>query len=199
MTISGFVEFSPFIRCLWFRPWTSSVRPFLRAKEGVFCVFRINKLQINTQKYPVEAVRGSPDKYSSYETPSRSRRHKYDIPTARKDEEETGRKRARERFSEDQVAAMTELAEKAGWSITALTWEERVKFCQDYNITKERLCNFFNNRKPKEMKRGRMQFMRRSSMPHGFESHFDASHYPPTDGNDTHMQTEDTFLKRMNE
>lgn len=97
----------------------------------------INKLQINAQKYPPEQVRGSALKYTAYD-PARQRREKYDIPTTRKHEEESGRKRARERFSEDQVAAMTELAEKAGWSITALTWEERVKFCQDFNITKVR-------------------------------------------------------------
>lgn len=100
----------------------------------------INKLQINAQKYPPEQVRGSPVKYNVYD-PSRQRRQKYDIPATRKQEEETGRKRARERFSEDQVAAMTELAEKAGWSITALTWEERVKFCQDFNVTKVRKHN----------------------------------------------------------
>jgi len=158
----------------------------------------INKLQINTQKYPAETVRGSAMKYNTYDSSSRSRRHKYDIPSARKDEEETGRKRARERFSEDQVAAMTELAEKAGWSITALTWEERAKFCQDYNVTKERLCNFFNNRKPKEMKRGRMAFMRRSSVP-GYDAHYDGQHYQAPADADTHMQTEEGFLKRMNE
>ena len=93
---------------------------------------------------------------------------------------------------------MTELAEKASWSITALTWEERVKFCQDYNITKERLCNFFNNRKPKEMKRGRMAFMRRSSMP-GYDAHFDSQHYTAPADADTHMQSDEGFLKRMNE
>jgi len=40
----------------------------------------INKLQINTQKYPPEAVRGSPA--SSYDM-SRSRRHKY-VPNPQK-------------------------------------------------------------------------------------------------------------------
>eukprot|EP00210_Caulerpa_lentillifera_P005349 g5111.t2 len=158
----------------------------------------INKLQINAQKYPPEQVRGSPVKYNVYD-PSRQRRQKYDIPTTRKQEEESGRKRARERFSEDQVAAMTELAEKAGWSITALTWEERVKFCQDFNVTKERLCNFFNNRKPKEMKRGRGSVMRRTTMPHHYDSHYEHAQYQTASGDQGQMATDDTFLKHMSE
>eukprot|EP00210_Caulerpa_lentillifera_P007962 g7601.t1 len=152
----------------------------------------INKLQINAQKYPPEQARGSSLKYTAYEEdPTRQRREKYDIPTTRKNEEESGRKRARERFSEDQVAAMTELAEKAGWSITALTWEERVKFCQDFNVTKERLCNFFNNRKPKEMKRGRNSILRRSSLSHHYDGHYDHA------GSSGQVSAEDTFLKHM--
>ena len=95
---------------------------------------------------------------------------------------------------------MTELAEKAGWSITALTWEERMKFCQDYNITKERLCNFFNNRKPKEMKRGRVAYMRRTTVPHSYDPHhYDASHFQTATDGDAHMQTDEGFLKHMND
>ena len=138
-------------------------------------------------------MRGSAAKYTAYDN-ARSRRQKYDIPTTRKQEEDTGRKRARERFSEDQVAAMTELAEKAGWSITALTWEERMKFCQDYNVTKERLCNFFNNRKPKEMKRGRAAMLRRPPMAH-YDPHYDTSQYPASGA----PQHEEAFLKHMNQ
>jgi len=89
---------------------------------------------------------------------------------------------------------MTELAEKAGWSITALTWEERLKFCQDYNITKERLCNFFNNRKPKEMKRGRNSVMRRAAA---------MSHYNSYDSSSQYQQQgsaqQEEFLKHMNQ
>ncbi|CAD7700774.1 unnamed protein product [Ostreobium quekettii] len=97
-----------------------------------------NKLHINSQKYP------PPEYARTFETAARH-----------KNEDEVGRKRQRERFSEEQVAAMTQLAERAGWSITAITWEERVKFCDEYSITKERLSNFFNNRKPKDLKKGR--------------------------------------------
>lgn len=60
----------------------------------------------------------------------------FEAPARHKNEDEVGRKRQRERFSEEQVAAMTQLAERAGWSITAITWEERVKFCDEYSITK---------------------------------------------------------------
>lgn len=122
------------------------------------------KLQINSQKYPPDPIRyigggldpvtsprGTAAKYATYQqhTPRNyeASRHKTD--------EESGRKRQRERFTEDQVAAMTQLAERAGWSITAICWEERVKFCEEYGVTKERLSNFFNNRKPKDLKKGR--------------------------------------------
>ena len=60
----------------------------------------------------------------------------FETQTRHKSEDEVGRKRQRERFSEEQVAAMTQLAERAGWSITAISWEERVKFCEEYAVTK---------------------------------------------------------------
>lgn len=60
----------------------------------------------------------------------------FETPSRHKSEDEVGRKRQRERFSEEQVAAMTQLAERAGWSITAISWEERVKFCEEYAVTK---------------------------------------------------------------
>lgn len=110
----------------------------------------LNKLQLNAQKYPPELCRGSSAKYPVY-----SQRQRYETPRHQKLEEESGRKRQRERFTEEQVLAMTQLAERAQWSITAISWEERVKFCEEYGVTKERLSNFFNNRKPKEMKKGR--------------------------------------------
>lgn len=109
-----------------------------------------NKLHLNSQKYPAEYVRGSSAKYTAY-----PHGRSFETPSRHKSEDEVGRKRQRERFSEEQVAAMTQLAERAGWSITAISWEERVKFCEEYAVTKERLSNFFNNRKPKDLKKGR--------------------------------------------
>jgi len=109
-----------------------------------------SKLHLNSQKYPAEYVRGSAAKYTTY-----SHGRNFEAPIRHKSEDEVGRKRQRERFSEEQVAAMTQLAERAGWSITAISWEERVKFCEEYGVTKERLSNFFNNRKPKDLKKGR--------------------------------------------
>lgn len=86
---------------------------------------------------------------------------------------------------------MTELAEKAEWSITALSWEERMKFCQEYNITKERLCNFFNNRKPKEMKRGRNALMRRASMS-VYDGQYDSLQYSASNN----AQHDESFLNQ---
>lgn len=43
---------------------------------------------------------------------------------------------ARERFTERQVLAMTELAERVEWSISSIPFEDRIKFCEDNNITK---------------------------------------------------------------
>ncbi|GMH41438.1 hypothetical protein BSKO_09348 [Bryopsis sp. KO-2023] len=128
----------------------------------------LNKLQMNAQKYPAELCR------QKYDTP----------PRVKVEEESSGRKRQRERFTEDQVQAMTLLAERAQWSITAISWEERVKFCEDYGVTKERLSNFFNNRKPKEMKKGRSS---RASLP---QMHDTCTQATPLTGEDAKVHAQ---------
>ncbi|CAD7703827.1 unnamed protein product [Ostreobium quekettii] len=129
-----------------------------------------NKLHVNSQKYPPqEYIRPPGTKYTNY-----SHGRAFETPQRHKSEEEVGRKRQRERFSEEQVAAMTQLAERAGWSITAISWEDRVKFCDEYTVTKERLSNFFNNRKPKDLKKGRTRSYDRTA------GQTPAPHHTPT-------------------
>mmetsp|Transcript_24878 Transcript_24878/g.64059 ORF Transcript_24878/g.64059 Transcript_24878/m.64059 type:complete len:303 (+) Transcript_24878:286-1194(+) len=55
----------------------------------------------------------------------------------------------RKRFTDAQVKALSELAEKSNWSMTSIPLEERDAFCTTHDITKDRMHNFFNNRKPK--------------------------------------------------
>lgn len=42
----------------------------------------------------------------------------------------------RKRFNEDQLKALTDLAEKHAWALPSLSKEDRDKFCEQYNITR---------------------------------------------------------------
>eukprot|EP00884_Botryococcus_braunii_P009513 jgi/Botrbrau1/18563/Bobra.0367s0010.1 len=61
----------------------------------------------------------------------------------------------RKRFTDEQLAGLQKLAQDNNWSLPSVTKEDRDKFCEKFQITRDRLHNFFNNRKPKEMKKPR--------------------------------------------
>ncbi|GAX83168.1 hypothetical protein CEUSTIGMA_g10594.t1 [Chlamydomonas eustigma] len=85
----------------------------------------------------------------------------------------------RKRFKEDQLEALTDIAEQYNWSLSSVTHADRKRLMVQYCITKERMQNFFNNRKPKEMKRLRpSQTLNPSSDP--TLSHAPGASYPVT-------------------
>mmetsp|Transcript_5002 Transcript_5002/g.14000 ORF Transcript_5002/g.14000 Transcript_5002/m.14000 type:complete len:292 (-) Transcript_5002:336-1211(-) len=86
-----------------------------------------DKLQKNEARYPVNRYRG-----------------RIDFPDS------SGRSSGgkRKRFTDMQLYALRELAERANWSLITISKEDREKFCEEHEITKERLHNFFNNRLP---------------------------------------------------
>ena len=61
----------------------------------------------------------------------------------------------RKRFNPDQAEALTALADSYSWSLSLVPADERSRVCEAYGISKERLQNFFNNRKPQHKKNQR--------------------------------------------
>lgn len=114
----------------------------------------LDKLQKNAVKYPIEKCRGSSAKYTQYHL-------KKDIYSKPKDDKpleldcSSEMQSKRKRFTDQQVEVLTQVAENANWSLLSLSQEERDNICLQYGISKERLQNFFNNRKPKELKKPR--------------------------------------------
>ncbi|KAK9808878.1 hypothetical protein WJX72_005627 [[Myrmecia] bisecta] len=125
------------------------------------------KIQKNTRKYPPEQCRGSHRKYTAYQTGPAS------APPAPKYKTQTstpvgeGANVKRRRFTEEQVTALQELAERMQWSLHALSKEVKEAFCEKWDISKDRLHNFFNNRKPKDLKRGRSGVQDKGQSPSG--------------------------------
>ncbi|KAL3154866.1 hypothetical protein ABBQ38_011408 [Trebouxia sp. C0009 RCD-2024] len=99
------------------------------------------KIQMNAEKYPAEVCRGSSAKYTSYNRGS---------------ELAEDQNNKRKRFSDEQLAALTDLADEANWSLLSVGKEVREQFCSKHEISKERLHNFFNNRKPKDLKKRKL-------------------------------------------
>eukprot|EP01025_Chloroclados_australasicus_P004882 TRINITY_DN11321_c0_g1_i1.p1 TRINITY_DN11321_c0_g1~~TRINITY_DN11321_c0_g1_i1.p1 ORF type:complete len:296 (+),score=15.22 TRINITY_DN11321_c0_g1_i1:292-1179(+) len=122
-----------------------------------------NKLKKNEVKYPSHLCRGSSAKYTAYNTPQTKqqqqspRQQAHTVPKAMHKSADNGspsfQGQKRKRFTEEQVQQMNALASKVNWSINALTQEERDCFCQKWSIPQVKLQNFFNNRKPKGLKR----------------------------------------------
>lgn len=104
----------------------------------------LTKIQKNGRKYPAQHCRGSSAKYTAYAAVNE---RPHDTPS-----ENTSK---RKRFTEDQVEALTTLAENSNWSLSALTQRERDQICEQFGLSRDRLQNFFNNRKPKVMKKSR--------------------------------------------
>ncbi|KAL3144438.1 hypothetical protein ABBQ32_004183 [Trebouxia sp. C0010 RCD-2024] len=99
------------------------------------------KIQMNAEKYPAEVCRGSSAKYTSYNRGS---------------ELAEDQNNKRKRFSDEQLSALTDLADEANWSLLSVAKEVREQFCSKHEISKERLHNFFNNRKPKDLKKRKL-------------------------------------------
>uniref|UniRef100_A0A7S0YF31 Homeobox domain-containing protein n=1 Tax=Polytomella parva TaxID=51329 RepID=A0A7S0YF31_9CHLO len=110
----------------------------------------LDKLQRNGEKYPVSACKGSAAKYTAYIN-RRDNMPEYDRPSMSEDPSK------RKRFSGQQLDHLSEIARNANWSLASLSYEEREKVCADLGITKDRLQNFFNNRKPKDMKKAKIR------------------------------------------
>lgn len=131
------------------------------------------KMQLNAEKYPPDLCRGSSAKYHLYSKGS-------DLT-----DDQNGNKR--KRFSDEQLSALTDLAEEANWSLLSVAKEVREHFCLKHEISKERLHNFFNNRKPKDLKKrktGSSDNMRSSpSLEHasqGYQGHRLSLEQPPS-------------------
>ncbi|KAK9833710.1 hypothetical protein WJX74_003507 [Apatococcus lobatus] len=106
-----------------------------------------HKFQKNSHKYPADRSRGmSLDHYSR---PRMMMKEDSLDPNGGK----------RKRFTEDQLNALQKLAEEAQWSLVSVPREARDKFCSEWEITKARLHNFFNNRKPKDLKKARSRLL----------------------------------------
>lgn len=117
----------------------------------------LEKLQKNANKYPVEKCRGNNQKYTQY-TPNLQKKEpllRTGTPGDHADSDLGDSSAKRKRFSEAQVGILTQIAEEANWSLLQIPQEERDRICEEYGITKERLQNFFNNRKPNHMKKVR--------------------------------------------
>uniref|UniRef100_A0A061SA13 Homeobox domain-containing protein n=1 Tax=Tetraselmis sp. GSL018 TaxID=582737 RepID=A0A061SA13_9CHLO len=66
-------------------------------------------------------------------------------------EEEAGK---RKRFTDDEIGALTSFAERYGWSLFNVSNRTREAFCRENGISRERLSNFFNNRRPRDFRKG---------------------------------------------
>jgi dCTP diphosphatase len=124
----------------------------------------IDKYNKNATKYPAEACRGSAAKYTTYiQLPAHRPEHSAAAAAAAASITMTPinpliaatqpENEKRKRFSEAQLEMLTQLAEKANWSVTNLTSPERDLIFHQHGITKDRLQNFFNNRKPQSLKK----------------------------------------------
>jgi len=65
-------------------------------------------------------------------------------------EEEAGK---RKRFTDDEIGALTSFAERYGWSLFNVSNRTREAFCRENGISRERLSNFFNNRRPRDFRK----------------------------------------------
>lgn len=131
----------------------------------------LDKLQRNAAKYPVELCKGSSAKYYAYSSGRAAKRERSEdrekpmAPLASPGADGMGGlmmggeslsdedAQKRKRFTEQQIDQLTLYAETANWSLSTLNIEERDRICTELNITRERLQNFFNNRKPKDLKK----------------------------------------------
>lgn len=118
----------------------------------------LEKLQKNAAKYPVDKCRGSAARMTPYQPKAKEAPARL-TPQIVRSKESSEKKESeadkRKRFTEEQVDILSQLAEQAGWSLLAISQEERDQVCEQYGISKERLQNFFNNRKPRDLKKPR--------------------------------------------